>query len=91
MASAIAAWKTARDFGANGRFDISGVIGAPIGYAVHEQQTRIAVEAERDKLDDAAKVAFASLNGTVRMLAENLPITLHPGAERYYREAGVLK
>lgn len=67
------------------------VIGAPIGYAVHEQQTRIAVEAERDKLDDAAKVAFASLNGTVRMLAENLSRQLAPPIEKQSRVDGVVQ
>lgn len=41
---------------------------------------------------DTVKAAHAAGKAIdVAKAAENLPIPLHPGAERYYREAGVLK
>nr|HRO16163.1 TAXI family TRAP transporter solute-binding subunit [Paracoccus sp. (in: a-proteobacteria)] len=41
---------------------------------------------------DMLKAAHAAANAMdPAKAAENLPIPLHPGAERYYREAGILK
>lgn len=41
---------------------------------------------------DTLKAAHAAANAMdPAKAAENLPIPLHPGAERYYREAGILK
>ena len=41
---------------------------------------------------DTLKAAHAAGNSIdPAKAAENLPIPLHPGAERYYKEAGILK
>ena len=42
-------------------------------------------------LDDLARTHPAAKEIDIRIATEGMPIPLHPGAERYYREAGVLK
>ena len=63
------------------------VDGEKVSDEVAYQMTKLAFE-NLDRLGNAHSAARAiTLEGAV----QGLPIPLHPGAERYYREVGVLK
>ena len=58
------------------------VVGAPSAYALHEYNTRLVVEAEREKLDDAEKLAFRGIDETLSMLVESLARQAGPGSRK---------
>lgn len=58
------------------------VVGAPIAYAAHEYRTRLVVEEERQRLDEAEQLAFRGIEQTLAMLVDTLSRQPGPGSRK---------
>lgn len=67
------------------------VLGTPTALALHERSTRRLVEAERQLLDDAEQLAFASIEQTLSMLADDLARQPGPGSRQQPRVDAVVR
>ncbi|MCR9243521.1 MAG: serine/threonine protein kinase [bacterium] len=67
------------------------LVGVPVGYAIHQHRTRVAVEAERERLDEAEKLAFRSIRETLVMLDDDLQRQPGPGSRKQPRVDAVVR